>query len=316
MFGSSHGPYLQLIRQKNGLRRLALTGGVALNCTANGRLTRCGAFDEVFVQPAAGDDGSALGAAAFRAALHREVRNARIRVPFLGPTYSRSLMAQALDEFKDEVKSTDFSNLFEASEQAARLIAAGHVIAWYRGRMEFGPRALGHRCILADPANPEMRTRINAIVKMREAFRPFAPAVTVREAPRWFDVAVGTELPYMISTVDVREEYRRELPAITHLDGSARLQTVSPEDNQSFHTLLEAVGKKTGREMVLNTSFNVRGQPMVNTPRQALETFLGSGIDFLFLEDSLIQRRSGLSCSVRCSYKVVVQQQLDRLRHV
>jgi len=159
--------------------------------------------------------------------------------------------------------------------------------------MEFGPRALGHRSILADPGHPEMRDRINAMVKMREAFRPFAPAVSIEQVDRWFDVPPMTALPFMIMTVDVRPEFRRELPAITHVNGSARVQTVSATDNRAFHSLLEAVGKVTGREMVLNTSFNVKGQPIVNTPREALETFLGTGIEFLFLENTLVSRRPG-----------------------
>src|SRR2546430_2553048 len=166
------------------------------------------------------------------------------------------------------------------------------VVAWYRGRMEFGPRALGHRSILADPGHPEMRDRINAMVKMREAFRPFAPAVSLEEVDRWFDVAPGTELPFMIMTVDVRPEFRHALPAITHVNGSARVQTVAARDNPEFHALLQAVGKTTGRQMVLNTSFNVKGQPIVNTPREALDTFLGTGIEYLFLENTLVSRRS------------------------
>ncbi len=165
------------------------------------------------------------------------------------------------------------------------------MLAWYRGRMEFGPRALGHRSILADPGHPEMRDRINAMVKMREAFRPFAPAVTVEQAHQWFEVAPRTELPYMIMTVDVRERYRAELPAITHVNGSARVQTVSRRDNREFHALLTAVGQATGREMVLNTSFNVKGQPIVNTPDEAIDTFLRTGIDCLFMENILVRRR-------------------------
>jgi carbamoyltransferase len=303
--------------RRTGLRRLALAGGVALNCTANGRLLRCGAFDDVFVQPAAGDDGSARGAAAFRAAVHREIRNVRISVPFLGPAYSKRLIARAVEQFKDEVEYSEFGSVAETCEEAARLIATGHVIGWYRGRMEFGPRALGHRSILADPAHPDMRNRVNAMVKMREAFRPFAPAVTQREAARWFDVASDAELPYMITTVDVREQYRRDLPAITHVDGSARLQTVSPEDNRDFHILLEAVGRATGREMVLNTSFNVKGQPIVNTPEQAIETFLNCGIDYLFLEDSLLRRNHRRSQEfVGTSSQTLHQSQLERLRLV
>jgi carbamoyltransferase len=136
-----------------------------------------------------------------------------------------------------------------------------------------------------------MRDRINAMVKMREAFRPFAPAVTLEQVHHWFEVAPMTELPYMIMTVDVRRRYRPELPAITHVNGSARVQTVSRTDNADFHSLLTAVGQTTGREMVLNTSFNVKGQPIVNSPAEALETFLGTGIDFLFLDNTLVRRR-------------------------
>ena len=137
-----------------------------------------------------------------------------------------------------------------------------------------------------------MRDRINAMVKMREAFRPFAPAVSCEQVQDWFEIPSGTELPFMIMTVDVRDEYRASLPAITHVDGSARVQTVSRKDNGDFHALLVEVGKLTGREMVLNTSFNIKGQPIVNTPREALETFLGTGIECLFLENILVERRS------------------------
>jgi carbamoyltransferase len=171
------------------------------------------------------------------------------------------------------------------------LIRDGRVIAWYRGRMEFGPRALGHRSILADPGHPAMRDRINAMVKMREAFRPFAPAVALEQVHQWFEVPDGTELPFMIMNVQVREEHRDSLPAITHVNGSARVQTVSEADNGEFHTLLQAVEKLTGRAMLLNTSFNVKGQPIVNTPHEAVETFLGTGIEFLFLEDVLLSKQ-------------------------
>jgi carbamoyltransferase len=156
--------------------------------------------------------------------------------------------------------------------------------------MEYGPRALGNRSILADPGHPEMRDRINAMVKKREAFRPFAPACAVEEAHRWFEVAEGAEFPYMISIVQVRPQMRTLLPAITHVNGSARLQTVSRGDNPDFHALLQAVGNTTGRQMVLNTSFNVKGQPIVNTPEEAIETFLGTGIEHLFLENFHVVR--------------------------
>ena len=273
-----------------GQRRLALAGGVALNCTANGRLLQAGLFDEIYVQPAAGDDGSALGAALWRAAQAGDVRNERLPVPFLGPAYGRAEIAAALAACGERVEAVELESLAAACAEAARLIAQGRVVAWYRGRMEFGPRALGHRSILADPGGAEMRDRINAMVKMREAFRPFAPAVTLEEVDRWFDVPPRTELPYMIVTVDVRPEFRHALPAITHVNGSARVQTVAEADNPAFHELLRAVGRTTGREMVLNTSFNVKGQPIVNTPREAVETFLGTGIEYLFLENILVKR--------------------------
>jgi len=274
-----------------GLRRLALAGGVALNCTANGRLMRSGLFDEIYVQPAAGDDGSALGAALYRASRAGEIHNVRFAPPFLGPAHSMEKIEASLGEFGDCIQVRRYDTLAETCTEAARLIAEGRVIAWYRGRMEFGPRALGHRSILADPGRPEMRDRINAMVKMREAFRPFAPAVSLEQVGQWFDLPPMTELPYMITSVDVRDEYRSQLPAITHVNGSARVQTVASKDNPAFHALLQAVGRITGREMVLNTSFNVKGQPIVNTPQEAICTFLGTGIEFLFLENILVSRR-------------------------
>jgi carbamoyltransferase len=274
-----------------GMRRIALAGGVALNCTANGKLIDSGIFDEVYIQPAAGDDGTALGAALYRASLCGEVANERMPVPLLGPAYASPCIEKAIAKYANRMAVTRFESLDQTCSEAARLIAEGRVIAWYRGRMEYGPRALGNRSILADPGHPAMRDRINAMVKMREAFRPFAPACSVGEAHRWFDVPPGTHMPYMITVVNVRPEHRLSLPAVTHVNGSARLQTVSDNDNPDFHRLLVAVGKTTGREMVLNTSFNVKGQPIVNTPEEAIETFLGTGIEFLFLENRLLARR-------------------------
>lgn len=277
--------------KQTNLRRVALAGGVALNCTANGKLVDSGLFDEVYVQPAAGDDGTALGAALYRASLSEEIRNHRMSTPFLGPAYSGACVDVALRKYAARVQVRRFDSLDATCAEAARLIADGRVVAWYRGRMEFGPRALGHRSILADPGHPGMRDRINAMVKMREAFRPFAPACSLEQAHKWFNVPPGAEFPYMITVVDVRPEHRASLPAITHVNGSARLQTVSATDNPEFHALLGAVGKTTGREMALNTSFNVKGQPIVNTPEEAIETFLGTGIEFLFLENCLVSRR-------------------------
>ena len=217
--------------------------------------------------------------------------NRRSPTPFYGPAHGRSQVQTALRAFVDRIEITRHRSLGETVEAAAKLIADGDVVAWYRGRMEFGPRALGHRSILADPGRPEMRDRINAMVKMRESFRPFAPAVSLEDVDHWFDVAPGTELPYMNINVNVRPEHRAALPAITHVDGSARVQTVSSLDNTEFHSLLEAIGRHTGRQLVLNTSFNLKGQPIVNTATEAIETFLGTGIDALFLEDFLVRKR-------------------------
>jgi carbamoyltransferase len=275
-----------------GQRRLAMAGGVALNCTANGALMRSGLFDEIYVQPAAADDGSALGAALYRAIAAGEIRNQRFPVPLLGPAWCPARVEAAFQQFARDIVVERYADLDRTCAQAASLIAQGHVLGWFRGRMEFGPRALGNRSIVADPGRPEMRDRVNAMVKMREAFRPFAPAVSLEQVHEWFEVAPGTELPYMIFTVDVRQPFRDKLPAITHVNGSARVQTVSRAGNSDFHTLLQAVGRETGREMVLNTSFNVKGQPIVNTPEEAIETFLGTGIDFLFMENAKIARRT------------------------
>lgn len=277
---------------QQGTRRIALAGGVALNCTANGKLIDSGVFDEVYIQPAAGDDGTALGAALYRASLSGKVHNQRMPVPLLGPAYPFPCIEKAIEKYASRITVTSFESLDQTCKEGAKLIAEGRVVAWYRGRMEYGPRALGNRSILADPGHPAMRDRINAMVKMREAFRPFAPACSVEQAHRWFNIAAGTQMPYMITVVDVRPEHRASLPAITHVNGTARLQTVSENDNPDFHRLLQEVGQTTGREMVLNTSFNVKGQPIVNTPEEAIETFLGTGIEFLFLENRKVARRN------------------------
>ena len=221
--------------EQTGLRRLALAGGVALNCTANGKLMESGLFDDIYIQPAAGDDGSALGAALYRAAQHGPIENKRMPIPFHGPCHGAAEIDSALDQFGERIQVQPFDSLPAACEAAANLIAEGRVLAWYRGKMEFGPRALGNRSILADPGHPEMRDRINCMVKMREAFRPFAPAVSLEQAHSYFEMEPGIELPYMIATADVRPEHRDDLPAVTHVNGSARVQTVSKDGNPEFH---------------------------------------------------------------------------------
>ena len=276
---------------KTGLRRLVMAGGVALNCTANGVILKSGLFDSVYVMPVAGDDGAALGAALYKAAEYGEVENRRLAVPFFGPAYNADRIRKALHEHAGRLEITEFSTIEETCSHAADLITKGYVLGWYRGRKEYGPRALGNRSIIADPSGKEMRDKINAMVKKREAFRPFAPAVSIEQASHWFEIPEMTEFPYMVMIVDVRKEYRESLPAITHINGTARVQTVSGKDNPVFHKLLQAVGKKTGREMLLNTSFNVKGDPIVNTPDEALGTFLRTGIDYLYMENYFIKKK-------------------------
>jgi carbamoyltransferase len=279
--------------KETGLRRLALTGSVALNCAANGKLNGAHLFDEVYVPPAVNDAGAALGAALYRASLAQEIPNQRLAAPYFGPRYTAGEIESALYRCNGMIKWKRFASQAETFAEAASLIAEGRIIGWWRGRMEFGPHSLGNRSILADPAHPEMLERINAMVKKREAFRPFSPACTVEEAHRWFDVTPGAEFPYMTSMVPVRAEMRGKLPAITTVNGLARLQTVNAKDNRDFHALLIEVGRTTGRQMVLNTGFNVNGQPIVNTPEEAIVAFLGAGIEHLFLEDFHATRMLG-----------------------
>jgi carbamoyltransferase len=278
--------------RKTGMRRLALAGNISLNCTAHGKLSRSTAFDEIYVQPLSAGDGAALGSALYRTSLAMEIPNKRFPVPLFGPRYNAREIETVLHRCNRKLQFKRYNSLEETCAAAAQSIAEGHVIAWSRGRMEFGPCALGNRSILADPGRPEMRERVNIAMKRSEAtlekngtFCPFASACAIEEAHRWFDIAPGAEFPYKTSTVEVRPEMRSLLPAITHLDGSTRLQTVSVESNSDFHALLVAIGETTGRQMALNTSFDAKGQPIVNGPEEAIEAFLNSGIEDLFLEN-------------------------------
>ncbi|HEX2046199.1 MAG TPA: carbamoyltransferase C-terminal domain-containing protein [Acidimicrobiales bacterium] len=263
---------------------LCLAGGVALNCVAVGKIVARGPFEHVFVQPAAGDAGGALGAAAVAHVQLTGRRPAPLHDMFLGPGFE----AEADGLLRGSgVRFEDFAgrepDLLAAT--ASRL-ARGEVVAWFQGRMEFGPRALGNRSILADPRQPAMRDRINAQVKRREAFRPFAPAVLAERASEHFHL--GRPAPFMVETVTVR--HPAELPAVTHVDGSARVQTVSPEDNRRFHGLLSAFEATTGCPVLLNTSFNLRGEPIVCTPLDALLCFVRTDLDCLVLGDVLVER--------------------------
>jgi len=266
--------------------RLCLAGGVALNCVANGRICREGPFDEVFIQPAAGDAGGALGAAALAYAELRPGAPLRpLRDVFLGPSSTRddvrALLASTPIAHRELARGSS-----DLHDQVATYLAEGRVVGWFQGRMEFGPRALGGRSILADPRSPTVKDRINAAVKNREAFRPFAPAVLAHRAAEHFDLA--GESPFMLLTAAVRSPL--SLPAITHVDGSARVQTVDPGAGHPLARLLEAFERRTGCPVLLNTSFNIKDEPIVCTPEEAIVCFARSEMDVLVLEDFVIER--------------------------
>jgi carbamoyltransferase len=275
-------------------RNLCMAGGVALNCTANGLIARSGMFDRVFIQPAAGDDGTALGAALHVLRSNVPAGPQRMGMPYWGEEFGGAEIEAALGALgsgHDVRRLPEESLLKEVSE----LIGAGSVVAWYQGRMEFGPRALGNRSILADPTRPNMRAHLNTVVKQREEFRPFAPAVLAEEAGEYFEIEPGQEDTYrhMLFVTQVREKHRDHLPAITHVDGSARVQVVERESAPRFHALIRQFGDDHGTPIILNTSFNLRGQPIVRTPHEAVATYARSTLDALVIGDWLVVREAG-----------------------
>jgi carbamoyltransferase len=283
---------LRHFKQETGLRRLCLAGGVALNCTANGVIKRSRMFDDMFIQPAASDDGTALGAALYVQNTHAAPTPAKMSMPLWGPEYSGDDIAGAIAA-RSDIEALHVPDFVDLTAGIARRLAAGQVVAWFQGRMEYGPRALGNRSILADPRGPHMRDHINALVKKREGFRPFAPAVTAEAAADYFEIDPGdTSLfEYMLCVTPVKPAWRAELPAITHVDGSARAQIVTETGNPRFWHMLNAFKAETGLPILLNTSFNLRGQPIIRTPEIALETFAGSEIDVLVIGDYIITHR-------------------------
>ncbi|MCB1054666.1 MAG: carbamoyltransferase [Acidobacteria bacterium] len=275
------------LRRRTGAEDLCFAGGVALNCVANARLLREGPFRRLFVPPAAGDAGGAVGAAALA---HVELTGER---PAVAPLCSAGLgPAFSPDHVAAVVRATDLpaedyrGRTVDLLERVADALAERRVVGWFHGPMEFGPRALGARSILANPMDPGIRDRLNALVKKREAFRPFAPSVLAAQAGRHFDLDHPS--PFMLETCQVRSAL--ELPGITHVDGSARPQTVHPETSPRFAALLEAFHRRTGCPMLVNTSFNVRGEPIVCTPVDALFCFVDAGLDLLVLEDFVLRR--------------------------
>jgi carbamoyltransferase len=273
--------------EKTGSENLCMAGGVALNCVANARILNESPFKRLFVQPAAGDAGTCLGAAVLA---HVNLTGSRpsperLEHVYLGPRFTLDEIAKLIQE--TNVTAADFRGREESLlAHAVELLAAGKVIGWFEGRMEFGPRALGARSILADPRDSGMRDRINAVVKKREGFRPFAPVVLESKAPEHFDLDHAS--PFMLETCQVKSKL--DLPAITHVDNSARVQTINESVNSRLARLLKAFDERTGCPILLNTSFNMRDEPIVCSPSDAIWCFARTDIDALFLEDFVIDR--------------------------
>jgi carbamoyltransferase len=293
-----------------GSKNLCLAGGVALNCVGNGRILRESPFERLWIQPASGDAGGALGAALF--VWHQLLGNERApelpdgqRGSLLGPAFGPAETERLLRE-KNAVYR-HFAGGDGLCEATARLVAEGKVIGWMQGRMEFGPRALGSRSILGDARNPKMQSLMNLKIKFRESFRPFAPIVLGERASEYFGLKPGEESPYMLIVAPVRadklsaaargpaaagldriNEVRSVVPAVTHVDNSARIQTVDRGRNPRLHALLEAFAGLTGCPVMINTSFNVRGEPVVCTPQEAYHCFMATDIDALVLGDFLL----------------------------
>ena len=310
-------------KRLTGADYLCLAGGVALNCVANGKLQREGIFKDLYIQPAAGDAGGALGAALAAKHLYFGQERAprqkqdEMKGSYLGPKFFAPDIERLIRRYGAEYERfDDFSGL---TERIATALNEGKVVGWFQGHMEFGPRALGNRSILGDPRNPEMQKRLNLKIKYRESFRPFAPAVLAEEADRYFELPGDS--PYMLLVQPVKESSRRplpegyhelplreklytlrsDIPAVTHIDFSARIQTVHRETNPEFHALLSAFKAKTGCGMLVNTSFNVRGEPIVCTPQDAFECFLRTEMDYLVMDHYVFDKtkQEGLAAPER-----------------
>jgi len=318
---------LRIVRHAHSLTRsenLCLAGGVALNCVGNGRIVREGPFKRVWIQPAAGDAGGALGAAMsvwYRymgskrpAGGGRDAQSGSL----LGPSYDDNSIEEYL-----RADNIPYRKLGEKDFAAvvADLIAAGNVIGWFQGRMEFGPRALGARSIIGDSRDPAMQSRMNLKIKYRESFRPFAPTVLAGKASEWFDIE--GESPYMLVVASVNRDKHVELqdhqrslsgmealkvrrsviPAVTHVDYSARVQTVTRQDNPRYYDTIEAFGRKTGCPVVINTSFNVRGEPLVCSPQDAYRCFMRTDMDYLVMGSFLLDKKEQPALSDDVSWK-------------
>ncbi len=298
------------LAREHGIRNLCMAGGVALNCVANGKILRDGAFDNLWVQPAAGDAGGALGAA--YAVWHQEMKQPQTSGPgdqmsgaYLGPKFDDDAIAKELETAGAKFSTHEKDEVINLTAQA---VADGKAVGWFQGRMEFGPRALGARSILGDPRSETMQKTLNLKVKYRESFRPFAPSVLREDVGDWFELEEDS--PYMLIVADVQENIRRkmteeedalfgidklnirrsDIPAVTHVDYSARVQTVHQDTNPEYHALISRFKELTGCALVVNTSFNVRGEPIVCTPTDAFRCFMGTDIEVLAIGNCILRK--------------------------
>jgi carbamoyltransferase len=278
---------LRRITKLTGCRKLCLAGGVALNCKANGELLRSGLIDEIYVQPAAGDDGASIGAAyAVYRKLGLPLPRYSIGHSYLGSEFSNEEIERVLRVYK-----LPYRRETSVPRRAAELLAQNRLIGWFQGRMEFGPRALGNRSILADPRFVENRDRVNEAVKFRENWRPFAPSVLEEKAQPYFEDFRPS--PYMILSFWATKTGAREIPAVVHVDGSCRVQSVSRATNPRYYELLQEFERLTGVPVIMNTSFNLKGDPIVCSPKDAIQTFYTSGLDDLFIGDFVVSKSQG-----------------------
>lgn len=277
---------VQHLRELCNSNNLCYAGGVALNSVANERIIRESGYENVYIIPAAEDSGAAIGAA-YHGLWHLTGRNSRRRLPHdaLGRSYASADLSKAIGN-RNDIRTVESHDVIA---DAVDLLCDGKIIGWFDGGSELGPRALGQRSILCDPRRPDGKEILNRRVKMREAFRPFAPAVTLAEAPNWFEFGGTTpESPFMLRVCEVNAQRKDEVPAIVHADGTGRLQTLTPEANGRFYELVKRFYERTGVPMLLNTSFNRMGQPIVETPTDAIECLLNTGLDCCVFEDRIV----------------------------
>lgn len=294
-------------KEITGSKNLCLAGGVALNCVANGEILRSNMFDDIFIQPASGDAGGALGVA--QMIWHQQYAGARttqINNVYWGTEYSDEEIKALLNEEGLPYEELDESRV---ASHTAKLLEGENVIGWFQGRMEFGPRALGNRSIIADARNKENWQKVNLKIKFRESFRPFAPTVLEEDVHQYFDL--HRDSPYMLLVADVKEDKRDIIPAVTHVDGSARIQTINQSQNQKYYDLIRTFKENTGCSVIINTSFNVRGEPIVESPRDALNCFLNTHMDYLVMGNILLEKNKMPEEKILQSADYLEQFELD-----